>query len=183
MKKTGEKCRYKAVALGGTFDVFHDGHAQLLFQAFKLSELVLIGITSDQLVKTFRKAHPVQNYRTRARRVRLFLKEHGWIRRAEIHRLADPFGPTASEENLQAVVVTSRTLPNGRKLNRERKRRGLKPLEIQTVALARGQDGAPISSTRIRNGEIDRQGRILPRSHALLPKPNTKTGIKKVSTA
>jgi pantetheine-phosphate adenylyltransferase len=155
------KPRYKSVALGGTFDVFHYGHRQLLSHAFELGEKVLIGITGDQLVRTLGKAHPVQKYSSRVRQVRRFLKDRGWIRRGEIHLLADPFGPAASRKNLEAVIVTPRTLPNARRLNRERRKKGLKPLKIQAITLADAQDGTPISSTRIRNGEIDRHGRIL----------------------
>jgi pantetheine-phosphate adenylyltransferase len=155
------KLRYKSVALGGTFDVFHDGHRQLLSHAFELGERVLIGITSDQLVRTLGKAHPVQNHSSRVRAVRRFLKDRGWVHRGEIHPLSDSFGPAASRKNLEAVVVTPKTLPNARKLNRERRKRRLKPLRIQTITLANAEDGTPISSTRIRNGEIDRKGRII----------------------
>lgn len=161
MKTKAGKLRYKSVALGGTFDVFHSGHRQLLSHAFELGELVLIGITSDQLVKTLGKAHPVQGYSSRAREVWRFLKQHGWTRRGEIRPLTDRFGPAASRKNLQAIVVTPKTLSSARRLNRERRNRGLTPLEIQTVPLANAKDGMPISSTRIRDGEIDRQGRIL----------------------
>jgi pantetheine-phosphate adenylyltransferase len=37
----------------------------------------------------------------------------------------------------------------------------LSPLEIHTAPFVTAEDGTPISSTRIRNGEIDTHGRIL----------------------
>jgi pantetheine-phosphate adenylyltransferase len=176
MQAKARKLRYKSVALGGTFDVFHSGHRQLLSHAFGLGERVLIGITSDQLVKTLGKAHPVQNYASRAREVRRFLKQRGWTHRGETRPLTDRFGPAASRKSLQAIVVTPKTLPSARKLNRERRKRGLTSLEIQTIPLANAKDGIPISSTRIRNGEIDRQGKILRKSPRSLPR---KSGVTK----
>ncbi len=151
------KCLYKTVALGGTFDVFHKGHERLLSAAFKLSQKVIIGITSDQLVKTLGKSHPVEAYSTRVHNVRRFLSTHKWNRRGEIHRLDDPFGPAAIRKNLEAPD----TLSSGRKLNEARRADGLTELQIQTVPFAIARDGKPISSTRVRKGEIDRRGRIL----------------------
>jgi len=158
------KWLYKTVALGGTFDVFHKGHERFLSTAFKLSQKVIIGITSDQLVKTLGKSHHVEAYSTRVHNVRRFLSIHKWNRRGKIHRLDDPFGPAASLKNLEAVIVTPDTLSSGRKLNEARRADGLTELRIQTVPFAVAWDGKPISSTRVRNGEIDRRGRILSKS-------------------
>ena len=158
------KWLYKTVALGGTFDVFHKGHERLLSAAFKLSQKVIIGITSDQLVKTLGKSHPVEAYSTRAHNVRRFLSTHKWDRRGEIHRLDNPFGPAAIRKNLEAVIVTPDTITSGRKLNAARQADGLTQLLIQTVQFAIARDGKPISSTRVRKGDIDRRGRILHKS-------------------
>jgi len=152
---------YKTVALGGTFDVFHKGHERFLSAAFKLSQRVIIGITSDQLVKTLGKSHPVEAHSTRVHNVRRFLSIHKWNRRGEIHRLDDAFGPAATRRNLEAVIVTPDTLSSGRKLNETRRADGLIELQIRTVPFAIARDGKPISSTRVRRREIDRRGRIL----------------------
>jgi pantetheine-phosphate adenylyltransferase len=42
-----------------------------------------------------------------------------------------------------------------------RVRRGLKPVEIISVELVKAEDGSPVSSTRIRAGEIDRTGKLV----------------------
>src|SRR6266700_7282362 len=78
---TSRRPAYKAVALGGTFDLFHKGHEQLLENAFGLGGIVLIGITSDKFVKTLRKTHPIQPYKSRLQEIRRFLRKHGWTNR------------------------------------------------------------------------------------------------------
>ena len=40
--------RYQQVALGGTFDKFHEGHRELIKKAFEIGQEVLIGVTSDE---------------------------------------------------------------------------------------------------------------------------------------
>jgi pantetheine-phosphate adenylyltransferase len=46
-------------------------------------------------------------------------------------------------------------------LNEIRRAKGLKPIEIVSVKLLKADDGQPISSTRIRLGQIDSSGRLL----------------------
>ena len=41
--------KYDIVALGGTFDIIHDGHMKLLNKAFSISNKAIIGLTSDEL--------------------------------------------------------------------------------------------------------------------------------------
>ena len=40
---------FDLVAMGGTFDIIHDGHMVLLNKAFSISSKVIIGLSSDQL--------------------------------------------------------------------------------------------------------------------------------------
>ena len=154
-----EQC-YKAVALGGTFDFLHKGHEQLISHAFDIGEKVLIGVTSDQLARKLRKTHPVQTYAVRVKQLRIFLRAKRWLRRTRISPLHDPYGPAARRKDLEALVITPNTLFNALMLNRLRKRKKLRVLKITKVPLAKAEDGKPISSTRIRSGEIDRLGRL-----------------------
>src|SRR5215467_1905804 len=153
--------QYKTVAMGRYLDVFHKGHEQLLKTAFKLSQRVIIGITSDQFVKTLVKPHPVEPYRARVLSVRRFLIRHHWLKRAEIHPLYDPFGPALTRPKLEAVILTPDTLSSGRKLNRLRRARDFAKLSIHVTPFALARDGKRISSTRVRRGEITRRGGTL----------------------
>lgn len=152
---------YKLVALGGTFDVLHAGHRLLLSEAFKIGDVVLIGVTSDRLVATLHKKHPVRSFSSRVRDLDRFLKTRRWSSRVRVAALREPYGPAATRKKLQALIVTEGTLASGRRLNRLRQRNGLQPLDLFVVDLLKAADGKPISTTRIRNREIDPQGRVL----------------------
>src|SRR5437899_12189705 len=86
------KFRYRAVAVGGTFDILHIGHEKLLAKAFELGELVFVGVTGDRLVSKLNKDHPVRTFAVRRRNLRQLLKAYGWLKRARITELKDSFG-------------------------------------------------------------------------------------------
>jgi pantetheine-phosphate adenylyltransferase len=149
------------VALGGTFDVLHAGHIHLLSEAFNLGDMVLIGVTSDRLVATLHKKHRVRLFSSRVRDLNRFLTTRRWLSRARVTALHDSYGPASKRKKLQALIVSKATLASGRRLNRLRRRNGLQPLDLFVVDLLKAADGKPISTTRVRNGEIDLQGRVL----------------------
>ena len=43
--------KYECVAMGGTFDILHIGHIELLKKSFEIGKFVIIGLSSDNLVK------------------------------------------------------------------------------------------------------------------------------------
>jgi len=153
--------KYQLVALGGTFDLLHAGHRHLLSEAFKLGDTVLIGVTSDRLVATLHKKHQVRPFSSRVRDLNRFLRTRRWSTRARVTSLREPYGPAARRKKLQALIVSKGTVASGRRLNRLRRRNGLQPLDLFVVNLLKATNGKPISTTRIRKGEIDLQGRAL----------------------
>src|SRR3989475_10094984 len=104
-----EKFRYRSVAVGGTFDILHVGHEKLLGKAFELGELVFVGVTGDRLVFKLNKDHPVKKFAVRQRALRRLLRARGWLRRARITELRDPFGPATRRKRLDALVVSEET--------------------------------------------------------------------------
>jgi pantetheine-phosphate adenylyltransferase len=75
--------------------------------------------------------------------------------------LGDAYGQTMSLDGLDALVVSQETQKTAEKINEKRQRAGLPLLEIVTVSMIPAENQAPISTTRIRRGEIDRNGHIL----------------------
>ncbi len=153
--------RFAKVAVGGTFDELHRGHKTLLIKAFELGERVLIGLSSDDLVAKLTKPHVTASYEERRDSVREWLSELGLADRAEIVPLFDAFGSTIKDPEIEALVVSEETRPNAEKINVLRKKAGFPMLEIVSISMVPSQNCGPISTTRIRRGEMDREGRLL----------------------
>jgi pantetheine-phosphate adenylyltransferase len=143
------------VVLGGTFDILHKGHEALFKKAFGLGE-VTIGLTSDRFAEKLKK-RKVNKFLERKRNLERFIFEK-FKKKAKIVKIKDIFGPTLKED-FDFLVVSSQTFKNGLKINKERKKLGKRPIKIVKVKMVLAEDGKPISSTRIKNGEIDREGR------------------------
>ncbi len=152
--------KFRKVAVGGTFDELHKGHRILLLKAFDLGDCVLIGLCSDQFVRKLGKPHTTASYNERLRELQSFLSKLGVTERSEIVSLNDPFGPTITDKCIEAVVVSEETRTNAEKINNERMKKGLKSLKIISINMVPSEDCSPISTTRIRKGEIDREGRL-----------------------
>ncbi len=153
---------FPVVATGGTFDEIHAGHIALLSRAFQTGEKVIIGVTSDEFARK-RGKRLNHNFERRLENLkRMIRKEFGNVR-YEIAKLNGDFGPAVTTGDVDALVASSETQAKGRLLNKMRAERGLKLLKIIEVDLVRAEDGSPISSTRIRAGEIDSRGRVLKR--------------------
>ncbi len=151
---------FRKVAVGGTFDELHRGHRVLLLKAFEIGQKVLIGLCTDEFVKKLKKPHNTAPYNDRLRELKAFLGNLGVADRAEIIALNDPYGPTVTDRCIEALVVSDETKITANQINDQRKQKELNPLAIVTISMVPSEDSAPISTTRIRRGEIDREGRL-----------------------
>jgi len=89
------------------------------------------------------------------------LSRWGVLSRGQIVPLDDRYGPTVRNSHIDALVVSRRTMKTADAINLKRKARGLKPIAVDAIDLILAEDKRPISSTRIRRGRIDREGRIV----------------------
>lgn len=150
------------IMVGGTFDPLHDGHRRLLARSFSLAGpngRVIIGLTSDRFAGS--KTHPVEPYETRKAGIERFVREEGYTVAFEIEPLSDRFG-SALDLDFDALVVSEETLPVAIEINRLRRERGKKKVDIHQITCVLAEDGRWISSTRIHRGEIDEHGRLRP---------------------
>ncbi len=123
--------------------------------------MVLIGLATDEMAEKLKKRHPVTSYEERKSNLEQFLRENDVYERVQILPLGDPYGPAASRENQEAIVVSTETAPRVEDINKLRQNRGFKALEVMVVNMVLAEDGKPIYSTRIHLGEIDQEGRTL----------------------
>jgi pantetheine-phosphate adenylyltransferase len=159
--------RFRKVAVGGTFDELHRGHKVLLVKAFEVGEHVMIGLCSDEFAEKLSKPHVTAPYDERLKELKTFLNGLGLSGRAEIIPLNDPFGPTLTESCIEGLVVSEETRPTALEINKKRLKGGLPPLGIISINMVPAENRAPISTTRIRRGEIDREGHLLKGSCSL----------------
>ncbi len=155
------KRKFEIVVVGGTFDEFHKGHRVILMKAFEIGNRVLIGLCTDKFVKKLRKTHKVSTYNDRLRNLEAFLKEQGVSSRVEILPLGDPYSYTVSNNLLDAIVVSQETEPQAHEINVKREARKLPSLKIIVVKTVLAENGIPISTTRIRQKEINCKGELL----------------------
>ena len=153
--------KFKKVAVGGTFDELHRGHKALLDMAFEVGDKVVIGLSSDAFVSKMGKPHRTATYEERRRELAAFIEASELDGKVEIVSLDDPFGLTISSKGLEALVVSKETEKTAQAINQRRRMAGLKPLEIVIVNMVPAENNTPISTTRIRSGEIDRNGHML----------------------
>lgn len=157
--------KYKFIACGGTFDLFHKGHREFLRFAISQGEKVLIGITSDKYIKSSTPIKSgsklIESYEGRKMQVEEFLRSEKCLDRTEIIPIDDVYGPTL-DKNLviDAIVVTRDSQEGAQQINNKRKESGLQEVAVVVAPLIVGEDGQIISSSRIRKGEIDREGKL-----------------------
>lgn len=150
--------KFENIASGGTFDMFHDGHKAFLRFQLEIGRAIVLGITSDEYIRKYQKLHEVESFETRKNAVLSFLRAEDSLDRIKIIELNEPFPDEIEKANTKALIVTPNTATGAIHINEERLKARLSPLEIISTELMLAEDGAPISSTRIRNGEISRAG-------------------------
>lgn len=151
---------HSLVVIGGTFDHLHLGHESLILKAFQYGDSVIIGITSDEFAKKSNK-FGIQPFKERSEALRKLLAGKKLFERSSIVPLNDPYGPLTQEPRVGAVIVTDETLPRAEEANKIRSNKGLNGVRIYVIQFINAKDGGSISSTRIRNKEIDEKGNLI----------------------
>jgi len=141
--------------LGGTFDVFHAGHLALVERGLVECEVLEIWLTSDALAQLKDSRTCSWNERTSD-----LLDSIGKAaaQRVSLHTLEDEDGPAPIHEVATAILCTPETRSGCARINSMRAANDLPDLAVIEVEHVLAADGEPISSSRIRAGEIDREG-------------------------
>lgn len=151
--------KYNLAVCGGTFDLLHEGHRKFLQDILEISDKILIGLTSDQFAS--RKDLDIQKFEIRKSGLENFLNLITDPANFKIISINDVYGPLLDESlKVDVLIATSETLKGAEEINNKRVEEGLSALSIELIEMKKADDGGLISSTRVRNGEIDRKGRL-----------------------
>lgn len=150
----------KSVVCGGTFDLFHKGHKEFLRFAFSQGNQIIIGLTTDKYVQRFKNLSNIEPFEIRKKSLEEFIQSEYPKIDVKMIPIDDIFGPTLSDNSLDTLILTEETKKSGDLINDERRKRGLPTLKIVLFKQILATDGKPITSTRIKNGEIGRDGKV-----------------------
>jgi len=151
---------FSLIATGGTFDIIHRGHLTLLSAAFAISDKVIIGLTSDELAEKKGKLS-INKYEKRLENLTAIISKEFPNSSFHISKLDNDFGPAVLEKEVEALVVSDEKSNQGNVLNQLRAEKKMPPVKIITVPMFLAKDGTRISTTRIKNSEIDSEGNLL----------------------
>ena len=147
--------------IGGTFDRFHAGHHNLLMSALSVCRTIEVWVTADSISRV--KDSRIKPWEERVGEIKLALQAVS--ERLNFNKLEDLHGPAPTHQKASAIICTSETISECEEINLLRQEAGLLELEIICVDHTMAWDGKPVSSSRIRSGEIDRDGhRWIPES-------------------
>lgn len=155
-----DDCFCMRVCIGGTFDHLHKGHVALINKAFEVAGedgFVFIGLT---LRKMDSKKNDIQCFGKRKQNLENFLEQKKSDVEYDIRSISDKYGPSI-EGDFDAIVVSPETKHVALEINSEREKIDKKPLKIFIIDYVLSSDGEPISSSRIRNDKIDKEGNIV----------------------
>jgi len=145
------------IGVGGTFNVLHRGHRALLDKAFEVGDEVAIGIMSDSYAaKNKRRIVPLDE-RLSALEAYLASKKKPY----SINIIEEAEGNLMKDASLAAIVVSPERFTEAELLSKKRMETGLGELRILRIGYVLADDCTPISSTRVMEGEIDLEGRML----------------------
>ena len=149
------------VMVGGTFDPLHDGHKRLLTRSFEIAGPgghVVIGLTSDSFAS--HKTHPIHPFATRKADLEQYISSTINSTQWVVEPLNDRYG-SAIDADFDALIVSEETLAVAIEINKLRREKGRKKVDIHQISCVLAEDGRWISSTRIYRGEIDVHGHLL----------------------
>jgi pantetheine-phosphate adenylyltransferase len=155
--KTMQKL-YNTIALGGTFDRLHIGHKKFINFAAQLGQQLLIGVTAKELTLYKQHARLIQPVEERMAAMEIFCKQQDI--NASVVEIADDYGPTTDDKTIDAIAVTEVTIKGANTINAKRKEVSLPKLPIHICGLLKDQYGGVISSSRVRSGDISRNGNV-----------------------
>ena len=153
--------RYNLVVCGGTFDHFHKGHESFLRFILSMGDKVILGLTTDRYVQNKKLNNSAESYQKRKNSIEEFFEKENALGRLDIEPIDNLFIPKKWEKlSIDAIVVSSDTRKGAHIINQDREKKGLSKLKVVVAPIIFADFNSELSSFRIRNGEINREGKL-----------------------
>ncbi|XP_075631225.1 bifunctional coenzyme A synthase [Balearica regulorum gibbericeps] len=165
---------FSDVAVGGTFDRLHGAHRLLLSACCLLARRrLLAGVADGDLLRHKVLMELIEPYELRAAKLREFLEDVKPSLRYDIVPLADPYGPSVTDPDLQCLVVSEETRRGGEAVNKKRLENGLPELALYEILLMKDPDHSQHEEEKISSSSLRQRllGTLLqpPRQDPALP--------------
>lgn len=156
--------KFNKVCIGGTFDHVHFGHYLLFTQLamiFSGNGHIVIGISDGSLLENKIAKEHLESFEVRKANVEHCLMQiHPQILLPyknnnnvvfDIMKLFEPYGPTITYTDIQALIVSEETRKGGEAVNRKRKELGMKPVQLFITPIVQPRnENCKLSSTQLR---------------------------------
>ena len=165
--------------VAGTFDHLHKGHQKLLQTALNNSRHVSIGLTQAHLTQAKPLNSLIESQTTRSQSLKQFTTPHS---HHSIFSLSNPLKPADTSIHFDSIISSTQTKNTVKKINQLRLQNNLPPLKTLYINLVQSTDKKTLSSTRIRQGQVNRKGfayhQIFPNKKKLILPPTHRPAFK-----
>ncbi|CAK1580417.1 unnamed protein product [Parnassius mnemosyne] len=128
---------YEYVAVGGTFDRLHNGHKILLSQAaLRSTKHLTVGVTDVNMIQSKVLWELIEPVEKRIKGILDFLTDINPDLEYNVEPIQDLYGPTKSDPRYELIIVSEETKRGAIKINEEREKNGLRPLDVYVIGLA-----------------------------------------------
>ena len=122
-----------------------------------------LGLTTDQMLAYKSDRKLIQSYNERHAELEKFIQSEFEIERLDIFPIETTEGGADKMKDLEALIVSDEigVVQNAFDINQMRIDNGLKRFHIIVIPRVRTKDGRPLSSSRIRRGEIFHEDELI----------------------
>lgn len=151
-----DRNRSDHLILGGSWDIFHSGHKYMILTALDKGKKVDIGITSDKMLDNKLGESVFDSFEIRKKRLEHFISDRETFEEFNFIKIDDIYGNAVKEG--EDLLVASENIEDAEKINGRRESLGKEKINVDVIRRLKCVDGKPISCSRIRKGEIDKNG-------------------------